>query len=56
MNLQNHNRCLTLAGVIGILVSTYALYVELTVEAHPEYKALCDISEHVKCSRVLTSE
>lgn len=42
--------------VIGILVSIYALYVEVRKEHDPTYRAACDLGEHVSCSRVLTSK
>ncbi|XP_018497422.1 vitamin K epoxide reductase complex subunit 1 [Galendromus occidentalis] len=41
---------------MGIGVSMYALYVEVNKITTPAYKPMCDISEHVKCSRVLVSE
>ncbi|XP_053609098.1 vitamin K epoxide reductase complex subunit 1 isoform X1 [Plodia interpunctella] len=49
-------RGITAVAIAGVLVSTYALYVEMAVEARPGYKALCDIAERASCSRVLTSE
>ncbi|XP_013186884.1 vitamin K epoxide reductase complex subunit 1-like protein 1 isoform X2 [Amyelois transitella] len=50
------SRYITVVAIAGVLVSTYALYVEMAAEAHPGYKALCDIAEYASCSRVLTSE
>ncbi|XP_047991622.1 vitamin K epoxide reductase complex subunit 1-like protein 1 isoform X2 [Leguminivora glycinivorella] len=48
----------TIIGIslVGILISTYALYVEMSAEADPEYKAYCDLSESSSCSKVLTSD
>ena len=40
----------------GILVSLYSLYVKHSAVADENYRALCDISEHISCSKVLTSE
>lgn len=45
-----------LVNVFGILVSTYALYVEEMKEKNPNYRALCDFNESMSCSRVLTSK
>ncbi|XP_045497927.1 vitamin K epoxide reductase complex subunit 1 [Colias croceus] len=56
MSINSINRGLVSAGILGIFLSTYALYVEMAAEARPGYKALCDISERASCSRVLTSE
>ncbi|XP_068749952.1 vitamin K epoxide reductase complex subunit 1-like [Montipora capricornis] len=43
--------CLT-----GIGLSVYALHVELSKAHNDDYKALCDISEHMSCSKVFTSK
>ncbi|XP_026327554.1 vitamin K epoxide reductase complex subunit 1 isoform X2 [Hyposmocoma kahamanoa] len=54
--LKGNQRSIVAAAIAGILISTYALYVEMAAEVRPGYKALCDISEHASCSRVLTSK
>ncbi|XP_038209605.1 vitamin K epoxide reductase complex subunit 1 [Zerene cesonia] len=56
MTIKGINRGIVSAGILGILVSTYALYVEMAAESRPGYKALCDIAERASCSKVLTSE
>ncbi|XP_075978412.1 vitamin K epoxide reductase complex subunit 1-like protein 1 [Anticarsia gemmatalis] len=50
------DRVIVFTSIVGILLSTYAMYVEMAVESQPGYKALCDISEYASCSRVLSSE
>ena len=44
-----------LAGVLGILLSVYAYHVETAHEADPTFKALCDISETMSCTKVFSS-
>ncbi|XP_029648744.1 vitamin K epoxide reductase complex subunit 1-like protein 1 isoform X2 [Octopus sinensis] len=41
---------------VGILLSIYALYVEIRKEADPTFKAVCDLGNNVSCSKVLTSK
>ena len=42
--------------IFGIGVSVYALYVEVTKLHDKEFKAMCDISETMSCSKVFTSK
>ncbi|AYV77849.1 MAG: vitamin K epoxide reductase complex subunit 1 [Edafosvirus sp.] len=44
---------ITLLGICGVLVSAYAIYVE--VNAKHKQRALCDLNEGMSCTRVLTS-
>ncbi|KAM6964252.1 vitamin K epoxide reductase complex subunit 1 [Tautogolabrus adspersus] len=41
--------------VFGLCLSVYALYVELSRERNPDYRAMCDLGESVSCSKVFTS-
>lgn len=41
--------------VFGLLLSVYALHVELSRETDPDYRAMCDLGESVSCSKVFTS-
>lgn len=45
-----------LFSVLGISVSLYALYIEVRKSKDKNYKAACDLSENMSCSRVLTSK
>lgn len=40
----------------GILLSTYAIYVEYYASIDENFEALCDFSEEVSCSKVFLSE
>lgn len=42
--------------LMGIVASVYALHVETKKERDPNYRAACDINEHMSCSKVLTSK
>ena len=41
--------------LLGMLVSVFALYVEINKERNSDYRAICDISESVSCSTVFMS-
>ena len=43
-------------AVIGILLSLYAFYVEIKSLKSAKYKAVCDISNKVSCSRAFSSK
>ncbi|KAF7705021.1 vitamin K epoxide reductase complex subunit 1 [Silurus meridionalis] len=40
---------------LGLILSVYALHVELSKENDPNYRAMCDLAESVSCSKVFTS-
>ncbi|XP_053197276.1 vitamin K epoxide reductase complex subunit 1 [Scomber japonicus] len=40
---------------LGLVLSVYALHVELSHERNPEYRAMCDLGESVSCSKVFSS-
>ncbi|TWW81337.1 vitamin K epoxide reductase complex subunit 1 [Takifugu flavidus] len=41
--------------VFGLVLSVYALHVELSRERNPDYRAMCDLGESVSCSKVFSS-
>ncbi|XP_025092336.1 vitamin K epoxide reductase complex subunit 1-like protein 1 [Pomacea canaliculata] len=45
-----------LLSLAGLLVSVYSLHVEVQKEKNPKYRAACDFSERMSCSKVLTSK
>ncbi|KAM4715771.1 vitamin K epoxide reductase complex subunit 1 [Anableps anableps] len=42
-------------SLLGLVLSVYALHVELSRERDPDYRAMCDLGESVSCSKVFTS-
>ncbi|XP_034147946.1 vitamin K epoxide reductase complex subunit 1 [Esox lucius] len=41
--------------IFGLVLSFYALHVEISRERDPEYRAMCDLGDYVSCSKVFTS-
>ncbi|XP_046679829.1 vitamin K epoxide reductase complex subunit 1-like [Homalodisca vitripennis] len=44
------------SSCVGFILSVYAYVVETSKEHDSTYSALCDINEHMSCSRVFTSK
>lgn len=40
---------------IGLLLSSYALFVEINKEQNKEYTAYCDVNEHISCTKAFSS-
>jgi len=41
---------------LGLVASTYGLYVHYRLQSDPTYVSVCEVSESVSCQQVLTSE
>ncbi|XP_003699979.1 vitamin-K epoxide reductase [Megachile rotundata] len=50
------NTAIILTCILGFSVSYYAYIVETKVENDDSYEAMCDISEHVSCTKAFASE
>lgn len=50
------NTGLVTACVVGLALSYYAYYVETSKEKDSNYEPLCDISEHVSCTKAFMSK
>jgi len=55
-SLLRNTNWLTAGCVVGAILSLYTLYVELQHETNPNFKAMCDISESISCSKVFMSK
>ena len=52
---EESNFYIILFSLFGVLIAAYSYYVKKQVQKKPHYRALCDINEHMSCTRVLTS-
>lgn len=46
---------ITICGLLGLLATSYAIYVEKMTKYSKQYAAVCDISDRISCTRVLKS-
>ncbi|KAG8223297.1 hypothetical protein J437_LFUL001171 [Ladona fulva] len=51
----NQNKGILFSCVLGILLSYYAYVIETNKEKDESYEAMCDISEHMSCSKAFMS-
>jgi hypothetical protein len=55
--IADYNFYIIILSLIGILIALYSYYVKVSYYKNPtKYKAVCDLSESISCTRVLTSE
>ncbi len=47
---------ITMLSAIGLLLSIYALYIEIKLSRNKKYKPLCDLSDKISCSKNFTSK
>lgn len=55
-SIQKLNAAITTTCILGLATSYYAYYVEVATEENDSYEAMCDISEHISCTKVFSSE
>ncbi|XP_043594219.1 vitamin K epoxide reductase complex subunit 1-like protein 1 [Bombus pyrosoma] len=55
-SIRKLNTGIITACIVGFAISYYAYYVELAKEEDNSYEAVCDISEHVSCTKAFSSE
>lgn len=46
---------LAICSFVGLLISIYGYYVEVKAESDSNYKAMCDISEAISCTKVFST-
>lgn len=57
MNYSESNFYINLYSLFGLVVSVYSYYVKVRYLKDPlKYKAVCDINDHMSCSRVISSK
>ncbi|EFN62618.1 Vitamin K epoxide reductase complex subunit 1-like protein 1 [Camponotus floridanus] len=54
--LRKNNTGILFACIVGLALSYYAYVVETKKEQDDSYKAMCDISEHISCTKVFMTE
>jgi hypothetical protein len=55
-SINDVNFYLRIFSSLGALVAIYSYYVKVKYFQNPKtYRALCDINEHMSCTRVLSS-
>ncbi|BES97801.1 vitamin K epoxide reductase complex subunit [Nesidiocoris tenuis] len=55
-NLPTLNLLIRFSTLMGFVLSLYTYIVELNLHHNHDYVALCDISEHMSCSKAFTSQ
>jgi len=55
-NIENANFYINVCSSLGLLIAVYSYYVKVKFSKNKKYKAICDISENVSCTKVLSSE
>ncbi len=43
-------------AIVGILLSIYTLYIEYKLSKNKNYKAVCDISDRMSCTKTFASD
>ncbi|XP_030751764.1 vitamin K epoxide reductase complex subunit 1-like protein 1 [Sitophilus oryzae] len=56
LSLYAYNKLLIFMCLLGLGLSLYAYTVELRLEQNKNYKPLCDIAEHMSCTKAFDSE
>ena len=49
-------KTIIILSILGVLLSTYAYFVEKRGGKNKNYKAICDLNEKISCTTVFTSQ
>ncbi|XP_012260842.2 vitamin K epoxide reductase complex subunit 1 [Athalia rosae] len=55
-SVQKANASIISSCIVGLVLSYYAYIVETSKELDHSYEAMCDISEHISCTKAFMSE
>uniref|UniRef100_A0A0A9XZ81 vitamin-K-epoxide reductase (warfarin-sensitive) n=1 Tax=Lygus hesperus TaxID=30085 RepID=A0A0A9XZ81_LYGHE len=55
-NLPTLNLLIRFSCLMGFVLSLYTYIVELNIHYNHDYVAMCDLSEHMSCSKAFTSQ
>ena len=57
MSIAASNYCINLLSLIGLLIAAYSYKVKQSFLKNPtQYRAVCDVSNSISCTRVITSQ
>lgn len=56
VSIEALNAKIVLFSVVGLGLSVYALIVESKIETDANYEAMCDINDHISCTKAFSSE
>ncbi|XP_065335089.1 vitamin K epoxide reductase complex subunit 1-like protein 1 [Cloeon dipterum] len=55
-SIKQLNRVVMALAAVGVVLCVYTYVVETKKELDSSYEAMCDINEHISCTKVFTSE
>lgn len=55
-SIRKLNAGIVTASIVGFALCSYGYYIEKAKEQDDLYEAMCDINEHVSCTKAFSSE
>lgn len=56
IKINLYTNIISILCILGTTLSGYSYYIETKNDFDNTYEAMCDINEHVSCTRVFTSK